>query len=242
MTRRRPHSAGFSLVEVLIVLTITAVVLGSVVVSFRSLRRATAKSAAGQLAAAIRYTYDRAITTGGYYRMVFDLDPDGKEGARYWVEKSDNRFYLARDKEKGDGRGRAPDEEEEEKKRKEKEERQKPLGLTQDAALEPPPEPRRAKFESFQDSNLPKVQLRGVKVKSIFTRRQREPYTEGKAYLYFFPDGHTERAIIHVADDDDDVYSLIVQPLTGRVELKAGEIEAARDFDVDAEGRSEAPR
>jgi general secretion pathway protein H len=90
---------------------------------------------------------------------------------------------------------------------------------------------------------LPKVDLRGCRIRDIYTPRQREPYTEGKAYLYFFPDGHTERAIIHVADTSNDIYTLIVQPLTGRVEVRAGDVPVPRGFgEYDDEGNAEVPR
>ena len=65
----------------------------------------------------------------------------------------------------------------------------------------------------------------------VYTPRQREPYKKGKAYLYFFPDGHTERAIVRLSQDDD-FYTLLVSPLTGRVDVKAGKIEPDRDFDT----------
>jgi hypothetical protein len=39
-----------------------------------------------------------------------------------------------------------------------------------------------------------------------------------RAYLYFFPDGHTERAVLRM-QDGDAWYSLVVHPLTGRVEV-----------------------
>lgn len=236
---RAGHAGGFSLIELLIVLTIVAIVSGAVVVSFRSLRRATARSAAGRLGAAIRYTYDRAVTTGSYYRLVFDL---GEQ--QYWAERSEARFFIGRDKERmAGGKGLADeDEAEREKKRKADAERQPTMQGPGAQALLPPPEPQRARFESFRDANLPKVTLRGARVRDLWTRRQKEPYTEGRAYLYFFPDGHTERALIHMADEDGDVYSLVVHPLTGRVEMKPGDVEMDHDFELDAEGRQEAPR
>src|SRR6476660_2939227 len=97
-------------------------------------------------------------------------------------------------------------------------------------ALEPPPKPRRAKFQTFKDATLPVVTMKSTKLFDIYTARQREPYTSGKAYLYFFPDGHTERAVIRM-NDGDEFYSLIVHPLTGRVEVRPGKYEIPRDFD-----------
>ena len=39
------------------------------------------------------------------------------------------------------------------------------------------------------------------------------------AHLHFFPQGWTEPALIELADDDGDVFTLEVQPLTGRVKV-----------------------
>src|SRR5262249_7679548 len=99
------------------------------------------------------------------------------------------------------------------------------------ASLEPPPQPKRAKFQTFRDATLPTVKMKSSKLFDIYTPRQREPYTSGKAYLYFFPDGHTERAVIRI-NDGDEFYSLIVHPLTGKGEVKAGKYDIPRDFDT----------
>lgn len=234
----RRHS-GFSLVEVIIVLAVVGMMAGAVSLSFQSLHRARARGAAQRLAAAIRYSYDRSVTTGSYFRLVFDLT-----GQKYWAERSDERFYLVRGKEDSSGRGVAPGEEqekEEERKRQEEAEQAK-FKSTGNALLDPPPARKRARFEAFKDSALPKVELKEVRIRDVFTSRQRDPYTEGKTFLYFFPDGHTERAWIHVADEEGDVYTLVVHPLTGRVELQTGDLPVSRDFEQDAEGHSEAPR
>ena len=83
--------------------------------------------------------------------------------------------------------------------------------------------PKRAHFQAFTDAMLPTVTMSGAYIRDLYTPRQREPYTEGKAFLYFFPDGHTERSVIHVVagkrptadnpdprrDEDRDVFTLI---------------------------------
>ena len=53
-------------------------------------------------------------------------------------------------------------------------------------------------------------------------RQRRAVHRAGHAYLHFFPDGHTERALIHLGTElgDDDQYTLVVHGLTGRVEVR----------------------
>ena len=68
----------------------------------------------------------------------------------------------------------------------------------------------------------------------LFTPRQPEPYKRGHAYLHFFPDGHTERAILHIGQEaaaDSDQYTLRVYGLTGRVEILPGRVPPPPDFD-----------
>ncbi len=227
----RSRSKGFTLIELMVGIAIMA--LGSWAARSTACGRSiatTSRASSSKLAAAIRYCFDRSITTGAYYRIVIDLTAN-----QYWAERSDNRMYLTRDKEQSPGKGKAFDQEAAEKKRDEQEANEKEElararpGLAK--MLEPPPKPKRAKFQTFKDATLPQVKLKnGVQLFDVYTPRQREPYKKGKAYLYFFPDGHTERAVVRLVDGED-FYSLLISPLTGRVEVKAGKYDIPRDFD-----------
>ncbi len=224
---------GFTLIELLVGIAIMALIMGSAIYGVRALARSDLRGTSSKLAGAIRYCFDRSVTTGAYFRIVLDLD-----GNKYWAERSDNRMYLVRGKEDSPGKGRAFDQEAADKKKEEQEQKEKEELASRNqlaASLEPPPRPRRAKFQTFKDATLPTVTMKSTKLFDVYTPRQREPYTAGKAYLYFFPDGHTERAVIRL-NDGDEFYSLIVHPLTGRVEVKPGKYELPRDFDTLEEG------
>jgi general secretion pathway protein H len=231
LSRRRRHS-GFSLTEILVGIAIMALVLGGAVYGFRAITKSELRSSSSKLAGAIRYCFDRAITTGKYYRLVLDLD-----GQKYWAERSDERMYLKRDKERGEGRGKAFDWDKEEKRLddEEREEAERYSGSNQLAkTLEPAPKAKRAKFQTFKDASAKQVALKRVKLADVYTARQEEPYTSGRAYLYFFPDGHTERAVVRL-QDGASWYSLIVHSLTGRVEVKNGKYDIPRNFDEKSE-------
>src|SRR5689334_3547674 len=98
---------GFTLIEVMVVLGIIALLMGGVVVGMRSLAKTDLRQTASQMAGSIRYLFDRARSSGKYYRLVIDLD-----AGRYWAEQSDNRFYLVREKRGGAQQGRGPAEDE----------------------------------------------------------------------------------------------------------------------------------
>ena len=73
---------------------------GAAIFGLRSVGRAGLRGNAMQLSAAIRYCYDRSITTNGYYRLVLDFDQNA-----YWAERSEDKMLLARDKEQSAGHG-----------------------------------------------------------------------------------------------------------------------------------------
>lgn len=53
----------------------------------------------------------------------------------------------------------------------------------------------------------------------------REDVTEGIAYLYFFPQGYTEEALIQISHVDSKLFwSLLINPLTGQVDIITKEV------------------
>ncbi len=91
---RRETQGGFTLIEILIVMAIVALIGSLGVKGFRSLARSDLRSSASRLAGSMRFLFDRASTTGKTHRLVLDL-----EGARYWAEVSDDKFFAPRDAE-----------------------------------------------------------------------------------------------------------------------------------------------
>ena len=67
---------------------------------------------------------------------------------------------------------------------------------------------------------------KGVKFRKIETAHSADGQTAGRAYLYFWPGGQTERAAIQLqagdANGPDDGITLLVSPLTGKVRTAAG--------------------
>lgn len=122
------------------------------------------------------------------------------ENQSYWLESSSDPFYLKSDKEI---------EEEEKKVKKDEEESETP------------------EFTAAEDGVVKKVRLdKAVRIKDVYVAHQEGVLSSGTAYLYFFPRGLTEKAIIHLSDEDEsNPYSIIVEPLTGRCRIKAEYVE-----------------
>jgi general secretion pathway protein H len=242
-TRPRSTAGGFTLIEIMIVFAIVALMAVASVQGFRSLRKADLREASTQLSGAMRYLFDRASTTGKIHRLVIDM-----ETATYWAEVSDDRFFIPREETEAQLREREEKEAAEDREAAEKRERESRAAQTGKAApgnssfdlskLEVADfRPKRARFASFKDLALKPVKLKKAKVRSVYTPRVVDPLTSGRGYLYFFPLGQTEPAIVTVTDKKGEaVFSLVVHPITGRVRIYNEEVQppGAR---TDDEGR-----
>ena len=191
----RRSEAGYTIVELMVALAIIGFVTGGAVMGFRSLVRSELRSQSSKLAAAIRYSYDRALTTGAFYRLHFDLDAQ-----TYRLERSESRVLIDT-KVSGLSRGRGEDRDKLDKEAAEEDKRAL-NGLPEE--LIPPQAPRRPRFAEYKDATLPEIKLKRIKVLDILLPREKDPYLTGHAYLHFFPDGHTERAVIHLGTDSQD--------------------------------------
>jgi general secretion pathway protein H len=228
---------GFTLIEVMIAMALVAMMVAGSVVGLRSLAKSDLRATATHMAGAIRYLFDRASTTGRVHRLVVDFDT-----GKYWGEMSEDQFILAGGKET------------EEKRKKEaekiaKEEEAKRIAAEQESFfggsqipsryLPKPFQPKRAKFNAFHEMTMKPVTLKsGALLADIYTPRLIKPISTGKGYLYFFPMGMTEAAVIHLSDKKGETfYSLIVHPLTGRVSVKNSLIEANETEQVDDAGK-----
>ena len=63
-----------------------------------------------------------------------------------------------------------------------------------------------------------------------------EPVTEGEVSINFFPLGHAEKALLEVADDEGTQYTVLLHGLTGRVEVRDGEVDPDKHMRRNAAG------
>jgi general secretion pathway protein H len=220
--RQRSPASGFTLIEIMVAIAIVALMTGGAIKALRSVRRTDLREATTHMSGAVRYLFDRASTTGKVHRLVIDL-----ETGKYWAEISDDRFYVPHEAESTQGLRMREEKEaeadEDERRRKEERERSRtPSSSSFDMSkLEVADfRPKRARFAAFKEMALKPVQLKKAKLRSVYTPRVVDALTSGRAYLYFFPLGQTEPAIITLSDmSGGSVYSLVVHPITGRVKI-----------------------
>jgi hypothetical protein len=189
------------------------------------------------MAGAIRYLFDRASTTGRVHRLVLDFDT-----GKYWAEVTEDAFVFGAGKETEESRKLEAEKiaKEEEAKRI-ADEKDAFFGTQIPARYIPKPFiPKRAKFDAFRGTAIKPVTLKSsVKLSDIYTPRLVEPLYEGKGYVYFFPLGMAEAAVIHLSDKKRETfYTLIVHPLTGRVSVKNSFVAANLTDQVDDAGKA----
>ena len=109
--------------------------------------------------------------------------------------------------------------------------------MTDQYTVQPKKVPRRKPpiFGAFDDDNslsdlkkpfkLPAT----IKVVSVQNAEDAKPITKGEASIYFFPQGHTQLAHIQIEEIEhpENAFTIILRPLTGRVEIKDGKIDLA---------------
>lgn len=211
-----------TLIEVLIVLGILGIMLGAVIAGSGQAASAKLKHSATMLTGAIRVAYTRANATSKPVRLVMDFAE-----STIWLEESDGPM-LVRSKEPGGGAAAATENEK--------------AAIEESKRITSGPTAPRASFHAveqvgFATSNPgakgPRPLPGGIGFREVQTSHDDEPKAAGRAYLYFWPGGQTERASIQLrigkneegkSPADAETLTLIVSPLTGKVTLKEGAV------------------
>lgn len=76
-----------------------------------------------------------------------------------------------------------------------------------------------------RDGDLPGRSL-GTRttLRLVETEHDEEPILEGVGYLYFWPGGVTERAVVQLGEGDKEGLTVVVSPLTGRARIEKGRV------------------
>jgi general secretion pathway protein H len=210
---------------VLIVMAIVALMMGAIVVGSGQLASSRMRHSSTMIAGAIRVGFSRATATSKSVRLVMDFTEN-----EIWLEEGDQPMLVQSKDLTGTGGAAA-------------------ATLAEKQAIEEgsrivkgPTAPRTA-FKEIEPMGLAasapgkghKALERGIKFREVQTQHDEDPRKEGRAYLYFWSGGMTERASIQlkVGEDSDEknTITLIVAPLTGKVTVKDGAVAITKPVD-----------
>ncbi len=205
-----------TLIEIIVVMTIIAVVSGVAIGGSMQLPSARLRRSATLIASAVKVAYTRATATSRDLRLVLDLDQQ-----RIWLEQSDAPMLVQAAGKMASGGADAVTQAE------------KDALAEGDKILKGPPvpKPRFSPIETYGFGDVEagkggKPLQTDIRFRSVQTMHDDTPRTSGRAYLYFWPGGRTERATIQLrigeSEESSRILSILVSPLTGKVRVKSG--------------------
>jgi general secretion pathway protein H len=228
-----------TLIELLVVMAIIAVVLGGVVLGTGQLASARLRRSAALVTGAIKVGYTRAAVTSKSTRLVFDFESNGM-----WLEEADLPMLARTGDTTGTGGAEGQTVAEQ-------------TAVAEGERIVKGPQAPRPSFHPVTSNELATVDqgakapktmrelARGIKFGSVQTLHDAEPKTEGRAYLYFWPGGQTERASIQLkigdSTEDYQTVSLLTAPLTGKVSVRDGAVPLAIPTDDKGASDREEP-
>lgn len=248
---RRASSYGMTIIEVMVVVAVVGLLAGGLIMGLGAGRTAQVMRATNQLAGTVRFAFDKARVTGTYYRLHLDF-----EKGSFTLQSADERMYMPSTDRDGSIREYDEDEEEDKIERDEKAAesyyssiQSRMMGVLEGQETDPyavtaekVPRRRPPLFSSFDGegslSGLGETIVipDGVEIVSVRTEHDPAEITEKEASLYFFPQGRTQLAHIQLrkkgSEDEEDGYTVIVEPLTGRVRVEGGLVALKLPSDV----------
>lgn len=216
-----------------IILAITAVLAWGI----RRGRKTDLRNDANTMRAALKAAFDRSAATGASHRVVLDLD-----GQVYRVERCEGKVLLRRSVDEAKAQEAAQLEAQkrallaEEAQQQAKNQAQLAPGLEAPPIIPTADLPTCGPAQGRVGRPIKPTRSRGVKISKVWVAHLEEPVTEGQAVIHFFPPGWAERAVVELSDGES-TYTLIVEPLTGRVRMDNEPMRDADDYiREDAEG------
>jgi general secretion pathway protein H len=213
-----------TLIEIMVVMILVSIVLAAVVGGVGLTDSARIKHTSTAIAGAIRVAYTRASATSKSQRIVFDLEQN-----TMWLEEGDVPMLVQSKDLTGTG-GADPVTDAEKR------------AVAEGERIVKGPQAPRPFFHAVQafgaqgeSGKGPRALDRDIGFREVQTAHDDAPRTKGRAYLYFWPGGLTERASIQVrvkkSDSDGDTMTLLVAPMTGKVTVKNGPVAMPAPID-----------
>jgi prepilin-type N-terminal cleavage/methylation domain-containing protein len=248
---RRPRQNGLTLIEIMVVLLVIALLSGALTAGYQRLPQTALKREAVHLAATLRGAYDAAAASGATHRMTFDLDK-----GTYSVERCEGKVEVKRSKDLQEELDRQKEEAEKAARLADEAQNQMHIGPNQQPTS---PEalllgmtqvPGQAVGGAGGQAAAKCAPMRGelgkpyelgahpvVKLSRVWVGHLDEPARQGKVTVHFFPLGTAEKAVIELAVDEDNAFSIQLQPISGRIDMLPGAAKRPEDFmSTDATG------
>jgi general secretion pathway protein H len=214
-----------TLIEVLIVMALIALIMGAIVVGSGQMSSSRLRHSSTMITGAIRIGFSHATGSSKTVRLVMDFNDNA-----IWLEEGDQPHLVQSKDTTGTGGAAAAT----------TAERQ---AQEETSRIVKGPTPAKTVFKEIEPMGLAasepgkghKALERGIKFRRVQAAHDAEPRKEGRAYLYFWPGGQTETAVITLrvgeSEEDKDSVTLLVAPLTGKVTIKDGMVDlpAPRD-------------
>ena len=213
---------GMTLVEIMVVMLLLAGMMMGAGYGISAVTRSDLRKEAMMVTAAIKHSHNTAAMNNTRYRMVFDLDT-----GEYHTEVTDSAVLVE------EPTGMAEDEEGllPEEARELEEQHRAENDLFDEAEADPFGLNRKVTFNRVQDGLIKPRKLQPpMRFVKIMTRHQQIPFEKGKATVSFYPDGSMEPALITIGDDSGAFYTLLTEPLTGRIKIYSADMEIPDDF------------
>jgi hypothetical protein len=217
MRRRHPAETGFTIVELVVVMSIVLLVVAGATAAAGRLFAADLSQGAGQFASSVRYLYSLSVLNNRSYRLMVDLDSE-----EYWGEEVASSDAVCgailvekEGKHVADNVRRGTDR----PTRSEEEEGERATDLA---------------FEIVKDNLLTRRRLPArVGFLQAITGHHSEVQETGQVAIHFFPAGHVEHAWVYLGDEDE-TFTITTRPLMGTAEVHAEELRAEDFFDHDS--------
>jgi prepilin-type N-terminal cleavage/methylation domain-containing protein len=226
---RRSGSAGFTIMEIMIVLAIIAMVAAGVILGFSSLSRSKLRSSAYLLAASAQRAFSYSTSRNESVRIILDLD----EGELLF-ESTEGSVLI-------DKKAMEEEAEEEEEEKKDEEALEESPEKGTDSAGSPAfslgveqlaeriksgfhqgevPRYKPPTFTPVADRHLSENSLEeGVKFYAVYSQLFEEEKRTGKAYVYFFPDGTADHTAVQIQGKSGEIYTIEILPYSARVKI-----------------------
>lgn len=221
--------------EVLIVLAIIGIMTGVIVVGSGQLASSRLRHSSTMIAGAIRVGFSRASATSKSIRLVMDFTEN-----EIWLEEGDQPMLVQSKDTTSTGGAAAATEAEK-------------LAIEEGSRIVKGPTAPRVSFREIDAMGLVasspgkghKPLERGIKFREVQTAHDDQPRKEGRAYLYFWPGGQTERASIQLrigdSTEEKNALTLLVAPLTAKTTVKDGAASLLKPADDKEASEREDP-